>query len=88
MKKILDFIYDNALNIVGISALTTFLVFIFMCLFADHKIRYYYMTQTSDRITISKDIDWEIDESITLDKTMTYDEALDMLDRLNATIKK
>lgn len=79
--------WDNLLKLVGSGFLVTFIVFISMSMFADHKIRSYYLAQDGDRITIYKDIDWQGDETIRLDKIVTYQEALDMLDRLNATLK-
>lgn len=87
MEKFFKNFWENSLKLIGVSALITLIVLTFMSLFADHKIRSYYLSQSYDRIIIYKDIDWQGDESITLDKNVTYQEALDMMDRLNATLK-
>lgn len=87
MKKFFENFWDNVFNLIVAGSLITLIVFIFMSWFADHKIRSYYLSQEGDRIKIYKDIDWQCDEVIILDKTVTYQEALDMMDRLNATLK-
>jgi len=59
---------------------------------ADHKVRGYYLNSTcnnngaSPKIVV--DIDWQADESIVLDRYTTYPQAIQMLDSLNATLKK
>ena len=58
---------------------------------ADHKVRYYYLTTyvTTGASTprIIADIDWQADESIYLDRSITYQQAIQMVDSLNATLK-
>lgn len=58
---------------------------------ADHKVRYYYLisyTPTGTSIPkIVADIDWQCDETIVLDRNITYSQAIQMVDSLNNTLK-
>lgn len=54
---------------------------------AKHNIRSYYLDSSNGQLKIRIDIDWQEDKSIELDRSITYDEAISMVERLNKTIK-
>ena len=56
--------------------------------FADKKIRGYYLHAYNSKLTIMVDIDWSSDQSIELDRNITYNEAIEMVERLNKTVNK
>lgn len=55
--------------------------------FSDKKVRGYYLHAYNGQLSIMVDIDWVSDSSIELDRNITYNEAIEMVERLNKTIK-
>ncbi len=52
-------------------------------------IRYTLMTQKDTGVPyIRKEVDWEIDEDIYLDRFITWDKAIQIVDSLNKSLKK
>jgi len=88
MRNFMVDFWNNLWKTISSIAGVVLIVLVFISLTADHKVRSYYLHQgTASNITIYKDIDWQMDESIVLDRTITYDEALAILERLNKTLK-
>jgi len=54
---------------------------------AKHDVRGYYLDEYNGKLSVRLDIDWQEDECILLDRSITYDEAISMVERLNKTIK-
>ena len=72
-------------------AVVTF--FIGLLLFAitqDHKVRYYYLdgAEGSNEVQIKGDINWAQDVNIKIDRTITYEQAINLVDSLNHTLVK
>ena len=65
-------------------------ILIGLFVFADRKIRSYYLTSTSGVLKIVPDIDWTEDSSygVYLDRNITYDDALILLNKMNAGLNK
>lgn len=63
-------------------------VYIFMMIFSDHRIRSYYLDTYNNKLVIRADINWQEDQVIELDRTVSYNEAIDMIERLNKTLIK
>lgn len=78
---------DTWLSIFAIfTVLFTFLLFKFFT--ADHIVRYYYLTGGfTNTLIIRADIDYGEDQSIILDRSITYEQAVDMVERLNGTLR-
>lgn len=55
---------------------------------ADKKTLRYSLGGDQNAVHIVKEIDWLQDEVIPLDRSVTYSEAIHMIDSLNATLKK
>lgn len=55
---------------------------------ADHKVRFYYLSGTYSDTTlrIRGDIDWGEDETILLDRTVTFEQGLKMVEELNTNL--
>ena len=71
----------------GFLAATTFLVFIFMSFFSDHKINRYYYESDSNQLSLYLDTDWQIDGVIYLQRDVTNDQAIELVNKLNKTLK-
>lgn len=55
---------------------------------SDHIVRYYYLKgDLENGLVISGDIDWAEDKEIQLDRSITYEGAIQMVKDLNATLK-
>lgn len=87
MNYFMEDFWGNALKAIGVLTLITFITFVFIAMFDKHEVRGYYLEQYDGKLTIYRDINWQADESIALDRAITYEEALTMLERLNKTIK-
>lgn len=75
------------------GTIVAIILIILIAFTADHKVRGYYLsTEASISYTsvprIIIDIDWQADEYIVLDRYTTYPEAIQMVDSLNATLRK
>lgn len=64
-------------------------VLILMALFSDHNVRYYYLSgNTANSIpAIRGDINWGDDITLQLDRDISYTEAIEMVEKLNKTLK-
>lgn len=63
-------------------------LFLFIYWFSNPKLIGYSLYGCDGQLKIEKQIDWNPDETIQLDRSITYWEAIRMVDSLNATIKK
>ena len=61
----------------------------FLTIFSEHKVNGYYLTgESSTSIIIRTDIDWCIDYQLFLDRNITYDEAVNLVNKLNEGFSK
>ena len=86
-ENFLDNIWEEMLAAIGILSLAAFSVFFFIAIFSTKEIKGYYLDDTDGSLNISIDINWMPDKSISLDRAITYDEAIEMVERLNNTLK-
>lgn len=75
------------------GTIVAIILIILIAFTADHKVRGYYLITTTSTTNanvpgIIIDIDWQLDEYIVLDRYTTYPEAIQMVDSLNATLRK
>ena len=88
-----DDFWSAFINFVIALSIITFTVIAVKAFTADHKIRGYYLsTSTStnggNNPKIVIDIDWQPDEYILPERQMSHIEVMQMVDSLNATLKK
>lgn len=93
MLEDLDEFWKKSINIIAVVAIVVTTFFLTKAITADHKIRSYYLsTATStggfNHPKIVIDIDWQPDEYIIPDRQMSYKEVLELVDSLNASLKK
>jgi len=55
---------------------------------ADRTIRNYYLSNYTGQLRIMMDIDWMEDRGIDLDRNITMEEAIKMVEQLNNTLPK
>lgn len=79
--------WKNAFIFLGLASSVTMVVFLFIAMFSDHRPRSYYLCQEEGYLKIYGNCNWQFDTPIRLDRTISYDQALTILDRLNKTIK-
>ena len=78
---------ENALYSVlwlAFVAITTLFIFFVASTKYTHK---YTLGGSSGTLNITKEIDWSPDETITLDRSIPYEQAIKMVDSLNQTLK-
>jgi len=65
------------------------IVFTFTFFYADKQVRFYYLDEVNGRMAIVPDIDWACDSDFgtVLDRAVTYDQAIEMVNKLNAGLK-
>ena len=65
-------------------------VFLAVCFSADRTVRSYYLCEQNDALVIVCDIDWAFDSEYTikLDRSVSYTDAIKMVEDLNKTLKK
>jgi hypothetical protein len=49
----------------------------------DHTIQYYYIDETEGKLYIKGDIDWAFDTQIRLDRSVSYSEAIELVNQMN-----
>lgn len=59
----------------------------FLCFEKKYTHRYTLSGESSGSLKICKEIDWAGDEAITLDRSVSYSEAVRLVDSLNHTLK-
>jgi hypothetical protein len=84
MYRFWENFWQGLLAIVAIG----FIVLFAKLFTADHTIRYYYLSNYEGQLKIMKDIDWQDDGPIELDRSITMDSAIVLVNKLNAGIKK
>lgn len=55
---------------------------------SDHSVKSYYLSNINNELGISKEINWQFDETIELDRSITYDQAIELMNKLNESLKK
>lgn len=92
MKKLIDYLLDNWLwddTLFGLFTLAVICgsVIGFKALISDHQVRYYYLKgDIENGLVINADINWAGDEEIQLDRSITYEGAIEMIKDLNASL--
>lgn len=95
MKTILKNFFENFFeNIwvemfyaISVISIGTLLVFFFIAIFSTKEIKGYYLSDFEGGLQIMCDIEWIPDNSIRIDRSITYDEAINMVEKLNNTLK-
>lgn len=65
-----------------------FFIISVIAILSDHSVKNYYLSNINNELTISKDINWQPDETIELDRSITYDQAIELINKLNESLKK
>ncbi len=86
IEEILTGIMLSSLLATGIALV----IVTFMAITADHAVSKYYLRSYdgSNQLVINGYIDWGEDEKIVLDRDVTIEEAIEMVNRLNESLKK
>ena len=70
------------------SFVLNLLAIITMVTFTDKKVRSYYLVSKIGGLSIMADIDYMEDKSLELDRSISYNEAIEMVDKLNKSLNK
>jgi len=86
IEEILTGVMLSSLLAAGI----TLVIIIFMAITADHAVSKYYLRSYtgSNQLVINGYIDWGEDEKIILDRSVTLEEAIELVDKLNKSLPK
>ncbi len=84
--KNLDF--DDLWQWLLFTIVAGFCVFLVICMTSDHKVNGYYVAMSDNLITINIDVNWCADGEIKLDRSITLQQATELCNELNKTIKK
>lgn len=57
------------------------------CSFHKKYVKHYSLGGSDGFLTITKEIEWDLDENIKLDRSVSYSDAIQMIDSLNKTLK-
>ena len=79
---------DSWLSLAWIIA-AFLVVFTFIFFAADKRVRYYYLDEVNGRMAIVPDINWACDGDFAtvLDRDVTYDQAIELVNKLNEGLK-
>ena len=85
-----NFDWDDVWQSLAIFGVAAAMILLGMVLTADKQVRYYYLDSSSGSLRIVPDIDWcdDSSHSIQLDRSITYEEALNMISRMNKELKE
>ena len=84
MKNLFNDIWERLLFFFLVTLLTVLVI----GMVSDHEVDHYYLASSSHgQLKIYLDIDWQSDRAIELDRNVTYSEAIDMVEKLNKTLK-
>ena len=70
-------------ELLGFTSVVILVVFIFMSMFNSHKINKYYLEINEGIPCIYLDVEWSIDGMMELDRDITYDQAIELVNKLN-----
>jgi len=90
MRKLFeDWNWNDTITFLAILLGVVVITLSLTALCSDHSIKRYYLSGGDNgRLAICKDIDWYPDGgSIALDRSVTYDQAIELVKKLNETIK-
>lgn len=79
---------ERLLGWISILFLAVILSLIAISLTQDHSIKNYYLNENENKLQIGMDINWSPDSHIDLDRTVTYDEAVLLVEKLNNNLNK
>lgn len=88
MKIDYDEMWTNIWKAILVSIVISLSVLFGKFITADHQIRGYYINNYDNQLKIKADIDWQDDPSIKLDRCISVDSAITLVERLNKTVKK
>ena len=77
-------------EIIGMMICIPLIVLIFIASFSKHEINGYYLSGKPDanELNIRVDVNWSPDNKIILDRSVTYDEAVDLVKKMNDNLKR
>lgn len=70
-----------------VTAMCAIALLLMLCIHKKYTKQYSLGTNDNHQLTITKEVDWCIDDEIILDRSITYSEAVRLVDSLNKTIK-
>jgi hypothetical protein len=80
--------FENLWNWLLFTIVAGFCAIIAISMVSSHKVNNYYVAMNENLITICIDVNWCEDEKIKLDKSITLEEAIELCNELNKTLKK
>lgn len=81
-------IYEYYWEIMGLLVIIPLIALGLIASFSSHNVDNYYLSTSMDkRLGIGVDINWAIDSHIELDRNITYNEAIDLVKKLNDNLK-
>ena len=83
MKVNLEKIGLSILMLFGVSLMTLMIT----AISSTHNIEYYYLDSYEGGLRIRVSVDWSEDKKIALDRAVSYEDAIEMVDKLNKTVK-
>lgn len=87
MFKNFELTWENAfLFLLWVGCSSLLILFISFAL-ANKSTLKYSLSNSAGKLSITKEIDWSADEEIILDRTVSYEQAIKMVEDLNKTIK-
>lgn len=84
--------WNDVWQLLAILSIVTFVAFVSVALIKKKTVFQYSIGNTSNNnpgntLSITKHVDWFIDDEIILDRSITYLEAIRLVDSLNASLK-
>lgn len=82
--------WNNIWNMFALMACASILTLLLVLAFSTRYTKAYSLgsSQRGNGLIINKEIEWGEDDEIVLDRTISYSQAIGMVDSLNKTIKK
>lgn len=74
-------------ELLGFLSVTALATFVFISIFSNHSLNGYYFEVNEEIPTIYLDVEWGIDGMIKLDRDISYDEAIELVNKLNKSLK-
>lgn len=78
---------EKAFYWLAYSVLSMFAVIIFLLILMPAKVTFYSLSENQGLLKIQKHVDWSQDDYIPLDRSVTCEQAIQMVKELNETIK-
>ena len=88
MLKKIEFNWENLfLSLLWLFSALIIVVVAFLC-FSTKSTKQYTLGGSGGELLIDKEMEWDFNSQIKLDRSITYWEAIKMVDSLNQTLKK